>query len=165
MKLKTNIDPQVFVDSHGYIEQLWIHYQDEISHFSPTTRQVQNERVIKDDDVIKALAQMRGSTSTPIHGNPSIKWRGSAIPQDEITSTPSPAEKNASKNLHFGGYYFALRADGGMIYIVNKDGILFIFQCSNEASAAQVKMEIENFISGCEIKGKYRGFFSSIFKR
>ena len=165
MKLKTNIDPQVFVDSHGYIDQLWIHYQDETSHFLPTTRQVQNERVINDDGVIKALAKMGGRTSIPTHGDTSMKWRGIKISQDVITSTPNPAEKKSSETPRFGGYYFALRADGSMIYIVYKDGILFIFQCSNETSAAQIKMETETFISGCEIKGKYRSFFSSIFKQ
>ena len=138
MKLKTNIDPQVFVDSHGYIEQLWIHHDGETSHFLSALRQ---------------------------GGKTELMTDAAGVVQAVIRTGLAHFGKASTEESHFGGYYFAMQADGGIIHIVTKDGLIFIFQCSNEASAAQIKMETDTFISGCEIKGKYRSFFSSIFKQ
>ncbi|SLM30194.1 hypothetical protein MTBBW1_2130089 [Desulfamplus magnetovallimortis] len=61
------------------------------------------------------------------------------------------------------GYYFALNANGTILYILLKDGIVFIFQCLRGTSVAQIKMEISDFVEGFQVQGKYRRFFSSIF--
>lgn len=142
MKLKTNTDPQAFLDGHVYVEHLLIHYQDETLSFSSADNKIESNSVLTEfGEVIDFMTQ-----------------------KSVISADPSAGE-DISDGDRFGGYFFALREGGGIVYIVYNNGIVFVFQCSNDASVAQVKMETEAFISGCQIKGKYKGLFSSIFKR
>lgn len=60
-------------------------------------------------------------------------------------------------------YFFALDENGNIFYIILKDELIFIFECSRGTSVAQIKMEANDFVDGFQVQGKYRRFFSSIF--
>ncbi|MBF0573492.1 MAG: hypothetical protein HQK69_07005 [Desulfamplus sp.] len=56
-----------------------------------------------------------------------------------------------------------IKENQSILYVVKKDILIFICECSGKGSVSQIKMEFNEFIEEFQKQGKYKKFFSSIF--
>ncbi|MBF0378240.1 MAG: hypothetical protein HQK72_12270 [Desulfamplus sp.] len=56
-----------------------------------------------------------------------------------------------------------IKENQSIMYVVKKDILIFICECSGKVSVSQIKMECNEFIEEFQKQGKYKKFFSSIF--